>query len=129
MKKTREKTKRKPSVLRWTIITLLLVVVVLIGFFNDIYKVTNQLVDRSIIQQEVEKELSVSRSLDSNLDILEGISAGAMSTSMKNAKYVYRQCKQYIESGQFEYLNFVDKTGKIYYTDDTTGDVSTTDSF
>jgi len=129
LKNTQEKAKRKTSVLRWTIVTLLLVVVVLAGFLNDIYKVTNQLNDRSIIQQEGEKELSVSRSLDSNLDILEGIATGAMSSSMKNAKYVYRQCKQYTESGQFEYLNFVDKTGKIYYDDDTIGDVSDTVSF
>lgn len=129
LKNTKDKAMRKNSILQWTIITLFLVIVILIGFFYDINKVTDRLIDRSIIQQEVEKELSVSRSLDLNLDTLERIADRLTSSNLDNAKYVYLLCRQYIDSGQFEYLNFADKTGKLYYNDKTVTDISMWEDF
>lgn len=129
MKKAQKKTKKKTSILRWTIVTMLLVMVVLTGFFYEINRVTDRLIHQSILQRQTEKELSVSRSLNSNFAILEGIAAGSISDYMGNARYVYRQCRQYIESGQFKYLNYAEENGKLYDNDNTVSDISMWENF
>lgn len=124
LEKTKEKKHKNKSLLGWTFGTLILIIIVLTGFFNDIYRVTKGLVNSSILQEEAQRQEFVSRSLEATLDKLDGIAAGVMSNTMVSARHIYRNCREYIISGQFTNINFADKDGILYKTDDTTTDVS-----